>query len=102
MPGAGPATAGKRPPVTLTVGSKVRVRSSGGDDEPIVSTGTYLGLVSIGGDNSLALRLDDPAGSSDGPTRLIPLGAMLALDLLEVAQPEEEKRVDAGNPGYFA
>ncbi|HZY93140.1 MAG TPA: hypothetical protein VFG07_10280 [Thermoplasmata archaeon] len=92
----------KKPPIVLTTGSKIRVRSAGSRDEALVSSGLFRGLVSIGGDNSLALELDDTVKEDRGRVRLIPLNALLAIDVLEAVKPEEEKQKDTGQaPGYF-
>jgi hypothetical protein len=94
--------AAKRPPIALVPGSRVRVRSAGPDEKAIDSTGTFRGLVSIGGDNTLALELDGTGGDEKGRIRLVPVPALLAVDILEAAKPEEEKRADANQaPGYF-
>lgn len=97
---AAPATT-KKPSIVLTAGSKVRVRSAGGREEALLSSGTFRGLVSVGGDNSLAVELDDTVREEKGRIRLIPLNAVLALDVLEAAKAEEEKRSDPAAPGYF-
>ena len=92
----------KRPIVALTPGSRVRVRSAGPDDTAIVSTGTFRGLVSIGGDNILAIELEGVDGDEAGRVRLVPIPALLAIDILEVAKAEEEKRGEPPqSPGYF-
>ena len=90
----------RRPP-TLTVGSRVRVLSAGSEETGLVSVGTYRGLVSIGGDNVLAIELEGP-GEEAGRTRLIATAALWAIDILE-AKAEEEKRAEKAppNPGYF-
>lgn len=95
--------AAKKPAIVLTVGSKVRVRSAGTRDDALVSTGIFRGLVSVGGDNSLAIELDGTVAEEKGRIRLIPLNAMLALDVLEAAKAEEEKRAasDSGASAYF-
>jgi len=96
------AAAGKRPPITLTPGSRVRVRSAGPDDTAIESVGTFRGLVSIGGDNIMAIELEPSGGSPAGQIRLVPIPALLAIDIIEVAKPEEEKRAEpTQSPGYF-
>ncbi len=96
------AGAGKRPPITLTTGSRVRVRSAGPDDTAIVSTGVFRGLVSIGGDNIMAIELEGTDGDEKGRVRLVPIPALLAIDIIEVAKAEEEKRSEpAQSPGYF-
>jgi hypothetical protein len=93
----------KKPTITLTVGSRVRIRSAGTRDEALVSAGIFRGLVSVGGDNSLAIELDGSVPEESGRIRLIPLNAMLALDVVEAAKPEEEKRAaaDSGASAYF-
>lgn len=101
MTADGPAGA-KKTSIVLTVGSRVRVRSAGTRDEALVSNGLYRGLVSVGGDNSLAIELDDTVKEEKGRIRLIPLNAMLALDVLEAAKAEEEKRAsDPSASAYF-
>jgi hypothetical protein len=98
----GASSPGKKPSFALTVGSKVRVRSAGSQDEALVSTGTFRGLVSVGGDNSLAVELEDGAAEEKGRIRLIPTSALFAVDILEAAKPaEEEKRAEPGATAYF-
>jgi len=94
--------AGKRPAIALTPASRVRVRSAGPDDQAIVSLGIFRGLVSIGGDNALAIELDGPEAEEKGRVRLVPISALLAVDILEAAKAEEEKRSEPSQtPGYF-
>jgi hypothetical protein len=96
------ASGAKRPPITLTPGSRVMVRSAGPEDAAIVSTGVFRGLVSIGGDNILAIELEGADGDEKGRIRLVPIPALLAIDIVEVAKAEEEKRSEpAQSPGYF-
>ena len=93
---------GKRPAVALTPGSKVKVRSAGTENEAIVSVGTFRGLVSIGGDNVLAIELDGSGGEEKGRIRIVPVPAILAVDIIEAAKADEEKRAEpAQSPGYF-
>ena len=85
----------------LTVGSRVRIISAGSDDTGLVSEGIYRGLVSIGGDNILAIELGGE-GEEKGRTRLIATAATWVIDILE-AKEEEEKRADkpSSTPEYF-
>ncbi|HLY76960.1 MAG TPA: hypothetical protein VKT21_03660 [Thermoplasmata archaeon] len=100
--GGTPSTGGtKKNTIALTVGSKIRVRSASSENESLVSNGAFRGLVSIGGDSSLAVELDGSVAEEKGRIRLIPLNAVLALDVLEAAKVEEEKRADPASPGYF-
>ncbi len=92
----------KRPPIALTPGSQIRVRSAGPDDQAIVSIGVFRGLVSIGGDNALAIELDGSDGDEKGRIRIVPVPALLAIDILEAAKAEEEKRNEPSQAaGYF-
>ncbi|HKN07751.1 MAG: hypothetical protein ABR888_01165 [Thermoplasmata archaeon] len=97
-----PTSAAKRPTIALTSGSKVTVRSAGTENEAIVSTGTFRGLVSIGGDNALAIELDGSGGAEKGRVRLVPIPAILAVDILEAVKADEEKRSEPPqSPAYF-
>ena len=92
----------KRPAILLTPASRVRVQSAGPDETALLSVGIFRGLVSIGGDNALAIELDGPPAEEKGRVRLVPVPAVLAIDILESAKPEEEKRSEpAASPGYF-
>jgi hypothetical protein len=94
--------AAKRPAIALTPNSRVTVRSAGTENEAIVSTGTFRGLVSISGDNALAIELDGSGGSEKGRIRIVPVPAILAIDILEAAKPDEEKRSEPPqSPAYF-
>jgi hypothetical protein len=78
------------------------VRSAGTETEAIVSTGTFRGLVSISGDNALAIELDGSGGAEKGRVRLVPIPAILAVDILEAVKPDEEKRAEPPqSPAYF-
>ena len=97
-----PNSDSKRPAIALTPNSRVRVRSAGPEAGPIISTGFYRGLVSIAGDSALAIELDGTEGDEKGRTRLVPIPALLAIDILEVAKAEEEKRSEPSQAaGYF-
>jgi hypothetical protein len=97
-----PNSTGKRPAIGFTPGSRVRLRSAGPDDQAIVSTGIFRGLVSIGGDNALAIELEGADGDEKGRVRLVPIPALLAVDILEAAKAEEEKRSEpTQSANYF-
>jgi hypothetical protein len=95
-------TPAKKTTISLTPGSRVFVRSAGAREEPIASTGIFRGLVSVGGENSLALELDEGTKEEKGRIRLVPLNAVMAIDILQAAKAEEEKRADPVSvAGYF-
>ncbi len=101
----GPSAPAKKPMISLTPGSRIRVYSAGARDEPMQSVGTFRGLVSVGGENSLALELDESdrkEKEEKGRIRLLPLNAIMAIDILHAAKPEEEKRSEpVAAAGYF-
>ncbi|HTT15806.1 MAG TPA: hypothetical protein VMH49_00385 [Thermoplasmata archaeon] len=100
MSASGPAA--KRPAIALTPASRIRARSAGPDEKAIDSVGIFRGLVSIGGDNALAIELESSDREEQGRIRLVPISALLAIDILEAAKPEEEKRSEPSqSPGYF-
>ncbi len=102
MPNEAAPSAAKKPTITLSPGSRIRVRSAGTRDEALLSLGAFRGLVSLGGENSLAVELEDGPKEEKGRIRLVPLNAILAIDIVEAAKPaEEEKRADPGQPAYF-
>ena len=91
-----------RPAIALVPGSRVIVRSAGPEDEAIVSAGLFRSLVSIGGDSALAVELDGSGNEEKGRIRLVPLSALLAIDIVEAAKAEVEHRAEpAQAPGYF-
>jgi hypothetical protein len=96
----GPA-AEKKPSIVLTVGSKVSIRSASGGDEVFISDGTFRGLVSVGGDSSLAIELDGSSKGEKGRIRLIPLSAVLSVDVLQAMKVEQEKRAEPPATEYF-
>lgn len=91
-----------RPNITLTVGSRVRIYSAGPEEAGLISVGTYRGLVSVAGDNVLAIELAEPE-SEKGRIRLVSTAALWAVDIVEAAKPEEERRSEkpSVSPGYF-
>lgn len=92
----------RRPAVALVPGSRVVVRSAGPEEEAIVSAGVFRSLVSIGGDNALAVELDGSVHEEKGRIRLVPLSALLAIDIIEAAKPEVEHRAEpTQSPAYF-
>ena len=96
------STDARRPAITLVPGSRVTVRSAGPEDEAIVSNGLFRGFVSIGGDSALAVELDGSGHEEKGRIRLVPLSALLAIDIVEAAKPEVEHRAEpAQTPAYF-
>jgi hypothetical protein len=74
----------------LTRGSKYRVLSVESRDRPMETVGTFKGFTSIGPDEALVIELE---GQQDSEAlRIIPLHMILAIDVLEAAEEEEETK----------
>ncbi len=80
------------PPFVLTRGSRYRLVSAQARDKPLETVGVFRGFTSIGPDEALVMELDESHGEMAGKTRVIPLHMVLALDVLEAAEEEEEAR----------
>lgn len=80
-----------------TPGSRFRVRSLGPGDDPMESSGTFEGFLPLSDRHVMALTLDD-SHDDEGMRRLIPVGKILSVDVLEQA-PETESEDD---PLYYS
>lgn len=67
----------------ITVGWRYLVHSQGGADKDLVSSGTFIGYTALGQDTAMVIELDQ--GPEVGPkrNRIIPVEAILYLELLE-------------------
>ncbi len=79
----------------LTEGSTYKILSIAGRQEPLSSQGVFKGYVTIGiEEGGIRLELDDSHTDLCGKTRLVPLHAILAIDVIEEKhkeKPEEKK-----------
>ena len=80
------------PKVELTIGSKYRIISIGGRDSPIESEGVFEGYISIGADAlGLLLKLNEKYKEMNGKIRIIPIQAILAIDIINAKPRKEDK-----------
>lgn len=56
------------------------------------TVGIFRGFTSVGPDEALVMELDEDHGEMAGKIRVVPLHMVLAIDVLEVAEEEEEAR----------
>lgn len=83
-------------PPPMTIGSSYHVRSLGSRDVMIETKGKFLGIVSVGTIDGLALELDKAAHPDvAGKTRVIPTHMVLAIDVIEQAAAPEESAEEA-------
>lgn len=79
--------------IELTIGTKCRVYIST-DDKPRENVGIFAGFINLGEESALVLETEEV----EGKYRLIPIGVITAIDILEIAKPGE-KREEI--PSYF-
>lgn len=72
----------------LTKGSRYRLTSVGSRDRPLTTSGTFRGYTSVGSDDAVVMELDESHGEKAGRIRVLPLPAILSIDVLEAVQEE--------------
>ncbi len=75
----------------LTPGSKCVVYSVSSNEMVVKSSGIFRGFVALGEDTSICIELDENHGEMKGKLRLIPLGAIASIDVIELAEELEEE-----------
>ncbi len=81
----------KKNDVQLTEGSEYRIISIGGRESSLETEGTFRGYSNLGVDEiGLIMELSDFHGDWSGRTRIVPLHAILAIDIID-AKPHEKK-----------
>ena len=90
----------KKREMELTDGSKYNIISIGGRDSALETKGRFKGFMTIGIDEiGLIMKLDKDHGDMTGKIRIVPLQAILAIDVLD-AKPNSKKDDDKEMPRY--
>jgi len=90
----------KKPEIELTKGSKYRIYSISGREKMLESEGLFEGYITIGIEEiGLLLRLNEKHEDMNGKIRIIPLHAVLAMDVIEMKQSEDDEE-DTEMPRY--
>ena len=90
----------KKMEMELTDGSEYKIISLGGKNSALETKGTFKGFMSIGVDEiGLLMALDKEHGDMAGKIRIVPLHAILAIDVLE-AKPNSKKDDEKEMPRY--
>ena len=76
------------PPVTLTLGSRYKVRSLASREATLETSGVFRGIVSVGTIDGIAMEVEE--GDMKGKIRVLPTHMVLAIDIVEAAKKEEE------------
>jgi len=90
----------KKPEIELTKGSEYRIYSISGREKMLESEGLFEGYITIGVEEiGLLLRLNEKHEDMNGKIRIIPLHAVLAMDVIEMKQSEDDEE-DTEMPRY--
>ena len=77
----------------LTEGSRYKIISIGGRDSSLETEGIFKGFASMGIEEAgLLIEMGDTHGKDKGTLRIVPLHAILAIDVLDAK--EHEKKED--------
>ena len=85
----------------LTKGSKYIVTSLGSREEPLVSSGTFSGYVSVGNGGAIILELDKTHKKMAGKSRIIPIHMILAIDVVKQVAKEDEDETESTSRSYL-
>ena len=90
----------KKPEMELTDGSEYNIISIGGKDSALETKGIFKGFMTMGVDEiGLIMKLAKDHGNMKGKIRILPLHAILAIDVLD-AKPNSTKDDDKEMPRY--
>ena len=91
----------KKEEVQLTEGSKYKIYSIGGRDTAMETEGVFKGFSQFGIDEGgLVIELGENHGSMHGKLRILPLHAILAIDILD-EKPDEKKSEDKETAHFY-
>ena len=88
----------EKPEFELTEGSEYKIHSVGTKDSIFETRGIFKGFVSIGvEDAGLLMELGETHGEMEGKMRVVPLHAILAIDVFEVKPNEKKEEKDTSH-----
>jgi hypothetical protein len=80
----------KKEEIKLIEGSRYKIISIGGRDNSLETEGIFKGYMSIGIEEAgLLVEMGESHGADKGKLRIVPLHAILAIDILDEKQHEE-------------
>jgi hypothetical protein len=90
----------KKEEVKLTEGSHYRIISIGGRDQMLETEGVFTGFSTLGIDEiGLVMIMSESHGKMQGKTRIVPLHAILAIDILDAK--EQIKKEDEKDSSHY-
>ncbi len=89
-----------KPEIELTQGSIYRIYSLGARDRMLETAGLFEGYMTIGIEEvGLMIRINEEGGDMVDKIRIVPLHAVLAIDVLR-SKPNDTKKEDSEIPHY--
>ena len=89
----------KKEQLKLTEGSKYRIISIGGRENPLETEGIFMGFSTLGIDEIGLIMNTEPEGGKSGKTRIVPLHAILAIDILD--EKKHEKKEESNDTNHY-
>lgn len=88
--------------VKLIEGSRYRIISIGGRDTSLETEGMFKGYATIGIDEAgLLIDTGEPHGEHQGKLRIVPLHAILAIDILDTKEHEKTDEEKESSDHYY-
>jgi hypothetical protein len=92
----------KKEEMKLTEGSRYKIISIGGRDCSLETEGIFKGYATIGIDEAgLLIEMGEPHGEHQGKLRVVPLHAILAVDILDAKEHETTDEDREPNSHYY-
>jgi hypothetical protein len=90
----------KKENMKLTEGSLYKILSIGGREHPLETEGIFKGYANLSIEESgLLIELSNNHGELQGKTRIIPIHAVLAVDLLDIK--EDDNKEDTKDTHHY-
>ena len=91
----------KKEDMKLTEGSRYKIISIGGKDNPLETEGIFRGYANMSIDEGgMLMELSEKHGDLKGKTRIVPLHAVLAIDILDIKEHNSKDETKETNHYY--
>jgi hypothetical protein len=87
--------------IKLTKGSKYIVKSLMSKEQCLETEGIFKGYTVIGGDEGMCMLLSDKHDKLAGKIRVIPLGMLISIDIIDAKKEKKSKDKQDSSPIYY-
>ena len=92
----------KEEEIELVPGSKYVIYSASSDKDAMITSGTFVGYTYIGKEEGgICIKMDESHGDKKGHIRIIPIGMILAIDVVETKKKRKKKKEEEATH-YFS